>query len=410
MEYNYFNPLSVTSQFSFCGLPFRLDTYAGCAFGCSYCFARIRGGNINSKKLKIADPNLIITKFKNALRENSAHNGILTEYIRNKMPVHFGGMSDPFQSIEKEYKSSLKVLKYLASINYPVVISTKSVLLEKEPYLSVLKSFTNVVVQFSFSTLKEDISKIIEPNVAKPTELMKTVEILSSNGIKTAIRWQPYIPFLSESPKEFISKVSNLGAFHLGFEHLKFPLENNNSLNSKIQKLTDVNLLEYYRDNKSNYDGRELVLPFDIKLKMINQVKEEANKYSMTFGAADNEFQFLSDTNCCCSGVDQIEGFENWNKYQIGYAVKKTTNNNNCQILFSSIEDEWKPTGAIDKHMNSKSRLTKTENHNTVERYIKDRWQNLDSSFNPTKFFGVTFNGKLDENGMKIYNWASGNE
>jgi len=311
MEYNYFNPLSVTSQFSFCGLPFRLDTYAGCAFACSYCFARVRGGNIKSKKLKVADPNLIITKFKNALKGNSMHNGILTEYIRNNMPVHFGGMSDPFQSIEIEYKSSLKVLKYLASLNYPIVISTKSTLLAKEPYLSILKSFSNVVVQFSFSTLKEEITSVIEPNVVKPTELMITVEKLSENGVKTAIRWQPYIPFLSESPKEFISKISNLGVFHLGFEHLKFPLENNNSLNSKILKLTDVNLLEYYRNNNSNYDGRELVLPLELKLEMIKQVKKEANKYSMTFGAADNEFQFLSDTNCCCSGVDQIEGFEN---------------------------------------------------------------------------------------------------
>ena len=406
MEYNYFNPLSVTSQFSFCGLPFRLDTYAGCAFACSYCFARVRGGNIKSKKLKVADPNLIITKFKNALKGNSMHNGILTEYIRNNMPVHFGGMSDPFQSIEIEYKSSLKVLKYLASLNYPIVISTKSTLLAKEPYLSILKSFSNVVVQFSFSTLKEEITSVIEPNVVKPTELMITVEKLSENGVKTAIRWQPYIPFLSESPKEFISKISNLGVFHLGFEHLKFPLENNNSLNSKILKLTDVNLLEYYRNNNSNYDGRELVLPLELKLEMIKQVKKEANKYSMTFGAADNEFQFLSDTNCCCSGVDQIEGFENWKKFQIGFAIKKSINNGE-QIFYSSIENEWKPKGAIDKHINSKSRLTKIDNHNSVERYIKDRWENLNSPFNPTNFLGVTYNGEIDKNGMKIYNWVN---
>lgn len=34
LEYTYNNPLSITSQFSFCGLPFRLDTYAGCSIGC----------------------------------------------------------------------------------------------------------------------------------------------------------------------------------------------------------------------------------------------------------------------------------------------------------------------------------------------------------------------------------------
>ena len=36
--------LSITSQFYFCGIPFRLDTTPKCSLNCSYCFAMSRGG------------------------------------------------------------------------------------------------------------------------------------------------------------------------------------------------------------------------------------------------------------------------------------------------------------------------------------------------------------------------------
>ncbi len=55
----YTTPFSVTSQFGFCGLPLRLDTYRGCGFQCSYCFARYRGGNRPMENIVPANPNAI---------------------------------------------------------------------------------------------------------------------------------------------------------------------------------------------------------------------------------------------------------------------------------------------------------------------------------------------------------------
>ena len=42
---SYSKPLGLTSQFRFCGNPFRLDFYKFCSFGCKYCFARNIKGN-----------------------------------------------------------------------------------------------------------------------------------------------------------------------------------------------------------------------------------------------------------------------------------------------------------------------------------------------------------------------------
>ena len=119
---------------------------------------------------KAADPTKIITRFKNALT-NENQDSIISQYIRRKMPVHFGGMSDPFQPIEREFNVTFKVLKYLCSIQYPIIISTKSTLIGHPKYLDVLNSNPNMIVQFSLSTTSDSKSEIAEPSSTKPSEL-----------------------------------------------------------------------------------------------------------------------------------------------------------------------------------------------------------------------------------------------
>ncbi len=403
MTIEYTTPIGITSQFSFCGLPFRLDTYSGCNFNCSYCFARLRGGNTSSKKLKIADPEKIIKRFKFAIKHPDTATGIVSEAIRHRLPLHFGGMSDPFQPAEKKSGVSLAILKYLCEINYPVVISTKSPLVAEKEYLDVLKSNPHLVVQYSFSSAINEISNYSEPHAPTSSEKLKAISKLSRNGINTTVRWQPYIPNVSEDPSKFVSAIAASGIKHLGLEHLKLPIEKNNELWRRLSLKLDFDINNHYKLSKANRDGREYVLPPEYKIERLKEVKSASNKFGITFGAADNELQYMSDTNCCCSGVDQFDGFENWNKYQISHAVKKSGFEN---ITYDRIQKYWKPAGSIDKHLNSNSRLPKRNNaHNTVEDYLLHRWQNLDSPFNPTTFYGVYFNGDKDKSGRKIYKW-----
>jgi DNA repair photolyase len=404
MNRAYNTPLGLTSQFSFCGLPLRLDTYAGCAISCSYCFARLRGGNAQTNKIRYADPNSVITRFKNAFSKPEVTTGVVAELVRNKTPLHFGGMSDPFQPIENKEKASLKLLKYLASIQYPTVISTKSALVSSPEYVDVLKENKNLVVQFSFSTIDDQLAGIVEPHSNKPTQLLKTITVLSINGIKTTVRWQPFIPSFSEEPAEFVHKVSTCGIKHVGLEHLKLPLERKSPLWMKLSSTLDFDIKKYYLNSGAKNDGRELVLPAEFKILVAKKVKEETRKRQLTFGSADNDIQYLSDNNCCCSGVDQFEGFENWNKFQIAYAVKKSNGGN---ITIDLISNEWRPKGAINKYLNSHSRIELEGKHAQIDDYIFDRWENLDSPFNPTRFHRVINSEKRDAKGFRIYEWAN---
>lgn len=401
----YTHPLSYTGQFSFCGLPFRLDTYLGCGFNCCYCFAKLRGGvSNNKKKLSVASAEKIIQAFESAIKKPEIATGVVSEAIRSKMPVHFGGMSDPFQPAEQTYGISYQVLKYLCSIQYPVVLSTKSTLVASKTYLKLLESNPNIIVQFSFSSSIDKLAALTEPSSTKPSRLLVAMYNLSQRGINVSVRWQPYIPGVSEEVSVFMRNVSSTGAFHVGFEHLKLPLEKNSLLWQRLLKNLNFNILEYYKDAGAVKDGREIVLPAKYKISKSCEVKVKCQSLGISFGAADNEIQYLSTSDCCCSGADQIPGFENWNRYQIAHAVKKS----NYEDFGLSIIDSYeRPIGSIDQFLNSRTRIDKqTKSHNTVEDYIRERWNNLDSIFNPTRFHGVLYNGEKDENGDKKYTWG----
>lgn len=389
----YSNPLSITSQFPFCGLPLRMDTYLGCSFGCIYCFSKDRGGNYKYVSSRPANPNSIINYFKPSNRKRG---GVINQMIERKVPIHLGGMSDPFQSLEKKIGVTKQVLEFLCDIKYPLVISTKSILPTKEPYLSFLKSNPNILIQYSFCSVLDRIATTLEPYSSSPTSRLKAMEIFEKNGVKTACRWQPYIPYTSIDEKNFLKSIANTGSKYITFEYLKVPIE------TKRKEIFNLDYRKKYLITGAKRIGRELVLLPENKIDTIKRIRELAHECGLIFGAADNEFHHFSDTPCCCSGVASLPGFENWFKFQISYAIIKSKQRD---FDFSIISDEWRPKGLINRQVNSHSRLNKTDkNFGTMEDYLQYYWNKTDSVFNPLSYYGVKL--KNDDSVLgNTYSW-----
>lgn len=396
-------PLSITSQFGFCGLPLRLDSYAGCAFQCTFCFARFRGGLYLTDNVRPADGASLGRLFKRAFEPRSSHNGFVRQFLRHRVPVHFGGMSDPFQPAELRFRVTESFLRTLAEYQYPTVLSTRSTLVASEPYIALLKENEPTVVQFSFCSTRDQVSARFEPYSPPPSELLRTMLILVKNGIKVACRWQPYIPTISESAEEFVSRVSSTGCCHVALEHLKVPLERNHPLWEKLVKAVGRDLHSEYKRQNAVRDSREYILPPHVKLPAIVETSRAVRAQGMTFGAADNEFQYLSDTGCCCSGVDQFPGFENWFKHQIGYAIRKSIGR---RITYDSISREWAPVGSIDRFLNPHARLSKRgQLSGSVLDHIRTRWNNSKGSGSPAGFYGVVATSEATSTGNRVYGW-----
>ena len=180
-------------------------------------------------------------------------------------------------------------------------------------------------------------------------------------------------------------RVSTGGASHVAVEHLKVPVEAGPRW-QRLERALGRRLREEYLASGARRDGREFVLPARAKLQRLLAARSEAHRVGITFGAADNEYQYLSDTDCCCSGVDQFPGFDRWYAFQVGAAVRRSRGG---LISYGSIQAEWRPQGSIDRFLNSRSRLSPRERSSTASGHIRFRFGNPRADGSPLCFAGV---------------------
>src|SRR5262249_8064664 len=87
--------------------------------------------------------------------------------------------------------------------------------------------------------------------------------------------------------------------------------------------------------------------------------RSACHRSGVAFGAADNDFQYFSDGDACCSSVDVVAGFSTTYHYTIAHIIKSQITRS-AEIYFND-GASWRPRGPVDRFLNSKSRMTKRE-------------------------------------------------
>lgn len=254
------------SNIFICDLPIRMDNYSGCSHNCSYCFAKKRN---DISKIKGVDMSKALRDFISGYRANAVK---IFDY---KIPLHWGGMSDPFQPIEREKRLSDKLLDIFIETQYPFVVSTKGEAVFD--YIEKLKK-CNCVVQFSAVCPRYDQ---YEPNAMPFNKRLEVMALLSPYK-RVIARVQPYQPFVLNDVLESVSKFADAGIYGLIFEGMKY---------QNAKKGT----IRFAGDN---------VYPVKILLEHFMKIKAKANDLGLKVFAGENRLRQYGDSLCCCG----IEG------------------------------------------------------------------------------------------------------
>jgi DNA repair photolyase len=377
-KYSY--PITLTSQFYFCGMPLRLDSYRGCASGCLYCFANSRRGNYSVDR-QYTDPNLIRKWFKQALTQPKAQINVVLECLQRKMPLHFGGMSDPLLIPESFNYVTLEILKILDEYRYPTLISTKSDIISNEEFAKIILGKKHFALQISFSTFDDNIASAIEPKTPLPSRRLAGVKAAINHSNWVSCRLQPYFPSLNID--SVVNLISAAGFKHLTIEHFKLPFDSKINLKS-LDRAFDIKLSDFFPKGKRIKRGREFEMPFEIRTANIRAFIDSAKKYNILLGIGDNGFQHLSTSHCCC-GIDSLPEFGNWYKYNVTEVVRRAISDNE-RIKYELIADEWTPNSNIAWVINSKTRLKDT--YNSVKNHLMMQWTN-NKDFSPSMFYNI---------------------
>lgn len=275
------------TQVILCDLPIRFDTYSGCTHGCEYCFAQ------KKKDISDVDTYESVNSLKNFIEGKRTAE---TRWCDWNIPIHWGGLSDPFQPCEKKHRQSKKCLEYLKETQYPFVVSTKGKLAGDPEYIDLLAQ-CNCVVQISLVDPSYDKYELGCPTFDERLEIIRR---LTRAGVKRVnVRCQPYVPQIQKNLIEkSIPLYAEAGVHGLIVEGFK----------SQKKRAGMVKV------------AGDLSFPVSVLQPRFAQIKKTCHEHGLVFYVGENRLREMGDSLCCC-GIEGLEGFRE-NTYNFNHFMK----------------------------------------------------------------------------------------
>ena len=188
-----------------------MNLYRGCAHNCVYCDGRSEKYNVDGE---FGRDVAVKVNAIDVLRWELDPKRKRTPFKRSFIMVG-GGVGDSYQPVEKKYQLTRKALHLINEYNFPISLLTKSTLIERD--IDIIKKINEknrAIVSFSFSSVDDKISSIVEPGVPPPSERLETLKLFKKEGIACGIFLLPVIPFITDTPdlmEESIREASKIG-------------------------------------------------------------------------------------------------------------------------------------------------------------------------------------------------------
>lgn len=352
-----FNALNVSSKFAICGLPIRVDTYKTCSFGCQYCFSNNRKIMEFQKVLQIGNMAQVEKKLEKVLVKKQVNEtNFLETLISDGITWHCGGMSDPFQPIEKELGVTKQLIDISNKYNIHILFSTKSNTVYGADINPELHTF-----QLSVTNVND--LKNIEPNVPSIKSRYKFFRELKDKGFKVGIRIQPFIP--NVSTLEIVKMFKDADNFTL--EGIKIVPQN------KENKAFIFNELGL---NKNDFTQMGLLnLKPELRLELYKPFMDYFNEHNIPYSIADNDLHYIGTNKCCCGDrlVHKSTDFNNTamiRKYGIDYAKEQ-------------LDEELFKCGVRDCKCNHLFTSNRQEGCISVQEFYDKRFYRDSSPFSP---------------------------
>ena len=205
-------------------LPFSqsINPYLGCEHGCVYCYARPSYAYWDlSPGLDFETRLFAKTNAPELLRAELAHRGYACS------PIMLGANTDAYQPIEREWKLTRRVVEILHEARHPLIIVTKSALVERDiDLLAPMAADGLAQVAMSIGLLDGELARRLEPRAAAPHRRLQAIRTLAAAGIPVTVLAAPIIPQLNDKDLEqVLEQARAAGATSAYYVMLRLPHE-----------------------------------------------------------------------------------------------------------------------------------------------------------------------------------------
>ena len=182
---------------------FTLNPYAGCLFGCTYCYAAFFSHSPEKrdtwgKWVKVKE---------DAVQRLQSRRGSLDGKL-----IYMSSVTDPYQPIERKLKLTRRLLEVLAIHHRPkLVVQTRSpdVVRDKDLFHKIIDNGGRVQINFTVTTDDEDIRRTFEPYCPNNRVRLRAAGELRRNGLDICITMTPLL--LVRDTERFADSLLNTG-------------------------------------------------------------------------------------------------------------------------------------------------------------------------------------------------------
>jgi DNA repair photolyase len=396
-----------------CAMPMTFDTYSNCAHQCLYCFSffqrAIGDGADDYLHHKVRAVN--VEKVKRMFTDPSQYGGQFATYIKKRMVLQWGGLSDGFDWYEKKFGTSLDLLTFWNSIDYPLSISTKGVWWVDDPrYIEQVQDQKNLHWKYSIITSNEDHAKRLEPGTPPTRKRFEAMYKLNKMGVgATTLRFRPFVLGTSDKCiEEMMQMAEDAGCYSVTTEFLTWESRASNTSRTRLDAMSKVlgyDIWDFYMKHSARASGL-LRLNYDLKRPYILEMKEAAERHNLKFFVSDAHHKEESYHAGCC-GLPESGPLSNVNHGQYAHAIKIAKERGVVQ--WKDIKDE-----AYEILKDVSLYVAEGFPSDTVERakrryqsmfdYMHDIWNTPNSWQSPNRYFGgALVAGGVDVEGDVIY-------
>lgn len=397
-----------------CAMPMTFDTYSNCAHQCVYCFAffqRAVHPSGHDDYLSHVVKSVNVDRVKRMFLEPDKYAGQFAWYIKRRLVLQWGGLSDGFDWYEKKLRKSLDLLRFFKEIDYPVSISTKGTWFLDDPeYVEVLRDAKNTHWKYSIITSNRLHASKLEAGVVEPAKRFDALRRLKDLGVgATTLRFRPYVLGVSNlCAEEMIRMGAEAGVDSVTTEFLCLEKRANETAKERYEMISEICGFDAYKFYVENsFSGSGLMrLNYDIKRQYIKELQDLCAQYGLPFFVSDAHHKESSASAGCC-GLPATGPLSNYNRGQFSEAmmIAKRTGS----VRWSDISELAQDLNNIRfyeaKNFNQGDSLTRAKNfHQTMFDYMHNAWNDTKSWMSPARYFGgALVPSEADENGDVVY-------
>jgi len=267
-----------------CNVPTRCDSYRGCTFACEYCLEwQKRSGAVVPK---VEDTVERIERFIFFRSETGGRN-VYTRWCDWDIPLHWGGIADPFQPCELEMRNSLAIMELFAETGYPYILQTKGVeILQRPEYMSLMER-SNMMLQVSLCAPEYDSMEVRVPSYA---ERLRSLIEFAQVCKRVVVRCLPYTLEIHDSVIGNLHRYAGSGVYGLSIEGMKWYCRT-----EKYPELT-------------HYFGGSFSYPEEVIAPHYGDIRNACFDNGLEFWCCDNRLREIGYPGTCC-GCDGLVGF-----------------------------------------------------------------------------------------------------